>query len=481
MYFRQIVDDKLAQYAYLVGCQKTGDALIIDPERDIDRYIAIAEAQKLKIVAVAETHIHADFLSGARQMAHDLGAKLYLSAEGGPDWQSFWARDPSYDVQFLRHGDTFQVGNIKVEAVHTPGHTPEHMSFLITDTGGGADAPMGLASGDFVFVGDLGRPDLLESAAGVVGMMEPSARTLYASTLSFLEMPDYLQIWPAHGAGSACGKALGAVPETTVGYERRFSPAIAAVEQGEDAFVSYILEGQPEPPVYFARMKALNRDGVPLLSGLPRPPRLTAADLGALADADDLSVVDMRADRLEFYRGHLRGSIWAPLSKSFHGFVGSYLDPELPVYLIVDEAQVEEAVRNLVRIGIDDVAGTFAPEALAAYAESGGRLASVNEVDFAHLERRRVAGDIHVLDVRKRSEYDESHIPGAINVAHTRIMPRLDEIPRDRTLVIHCESGNRATSAASCLQREGFAVEVVNEPFDQWATVAEEGGVAAAG
>ena len=162
--FRQIEDDKLAQYAYLVGCQKTKEALIIDPERDVDRYVAVAAAAGLEIVAVAETHIHADFLSGARELAEQHGVRLYLSKEGGPDWQSFWAQDSDYDVRFLADGDTFKVGNIEVKALHTPGHTPEHMSFLITDLGGGADAPMGMATGDFVFVGDLGRPDLLESA-----------------------------------------------------------------------------------------------------------------------------------------------------------------------------------------------------------------------------------------------------------------------------------------------------------------------------
>jgi hydroxyacylglutathione hydrolase len=481
MLFRQIEDNKLAQYAYLIGCQKTNEALIIDPERDIDRYVDMATASGLKIVAVAETHIHADFLSGARELAEQHGARLYLSKEGGPDWQSFWAQDSDYDVHFLADGDTFKVGNIAVKALHTPGHTPEHVSFLITDLGGGADAPMGMATGDFVFVGDLGRPDLLESAAGIAGMMEPSARTLYASAQDFLELPDYLQVWPAHGAGSACGKALGAVPETTVGYERRFSPALAAAQQSEDEFVRFILEGQPEPPVYFARMKALNRDGVPLLGGVPAPEKLAVEHLGDLAGRDDVVVVDTRAERDAFYAGHLPGSIHSPLNKSFHTFVGSYFDSEIPVYLIADEDQLDDVVRNLIRIGIDDIKGYFTPDALERYEAAGGELGRTEAIDFEEMERRRSLGGVHVLDVRRGSEYaQEGHVPGALNIAHTRLLPRLDEVPGDGTLLVHCQSGNRASAAASFLARNGFDVVAVDDDFTNWAGAGsqqEEAGV----
>ncbi len=476
MLFRQIDDGKLAQYAYLIGCQKTKEAIVIDPERDIDRYIDLAEAEGLKLVAAAETHIHADFLSGARELAHLHGVKLYLSAEGGPDWQSFWAQDGAYDVQFLRHGDTFKVGNIELEAVHTPGHTPEHVSYLVTDLGGGADEPMGMASGDFVFVGDLGRPDLLESAAGVAGAMEPSARTLYASAMDFLELPDYLQVWPAHGAGSACGKALGAVPETTIGYERRFSPALAAAKEGEQAFVDFILEGQPEPPGYFARMKALNRDGPPILHGLPTPDKLEPEALGGLVDRDDVVVVDTRADRHAFFAGHLPGSIYGPLNKSFHTFVGSYFDPELPVYLIVEEEALDDVVRNLIRIGIDRVVGYATPADLEQYAASGGELAAIEVIDLAEMDARRGGPDIHVLDVRKGSEFVEGHVADAQNIAHTRLMPRFDEIPRDGTLLVHCQTGNRASAAASFLARRGLRVVAVDVDFETWAgTELEEG------
>ena len=272
MFFRRVSDDLLAQYGYLIGCQRTGEAIVIDPERDIDRYVELARSEGLEIVAVAETHIHADFLSGAREFAEQYGTKLFLSDEGGPDWGSEWARKGSYDVRFLHDGDRFRIGNVELRALHTPGHTPEHLSYFVTDLGSGSNEPMGIASGDFVFVGDVGRPDLLETAAGVVGAQDPSARTLYASVLRFLQLPDHLQVWPGHGAGSVCGKAPGAVPQSTVGYERRHSPALA--HRSEEEFVDFILEGQPEPPLYFARMKELNREGPPVLGPFPTPQRI---------------------------------------------------------------------------------------------------------------------------------------------------------------------------------------------------------------
>ncbi len=461
-------DEKLAQYAYLVGCQETGEALVIDPERDIDRYIEAAAAEGLTITAVTETHIHADFLSGARELAERLDdVTLYLSDEGDADWKYGWTE--GYNVTFLHDGDTFSIGNIEVEAVHSPGHTPEHLSYLITDRGGAADRPMGIATGDFVFVGDLGRPDLLETAAGHAGVMKPSAKRLYKSTQRFLAMDDYLQVWPGHGAGSACGKALGAVPETTVGYERRFSPAIDAAQQGEDDFVSFILADQPEPPVYFARMKQQNRDGVPLLGTLPTPDVLDGADVEALAlDADDTVVLDARADREAFMAGHLPGSLYAAWSKSFPTIAGSYVTPDEDIYLVIDPADAEEAVRNLVRIGLDRVQGIIAPETLAAYAEAGGALASIDRITIDALDEARAADEAHVVDVRSLAEYRDGHVPNAQLAPHTRLTTLLDELPRDEHLVVHCGSGARAAAASSLLTREGFDLTYVDGTFDEW-------------
>jgi hydroxyacylglutathione hydrolase len=473
MLLRQIFDPKLAQYAYLIGCQRSGEALIIDPERDIDRYVEIARKEGLRITAIAETHIHADFLSGARELAEQVGAKLYLSDEGDADWKYEWAIRSDYEVQFLHDSDVFQVGKIDIQAIHTPGHTPEHMSFVITDRGGGANEPIGIASGDFVFVGDLGRPDLLESAAGVAGAMEPSARTLFRSIDRFLALPDFVQVWPAHGAGSACGKALGAVPSSTVGYEKRHNAAIDVARLGEDAFVESILGGQPEPPLYFATMKRLNKVGPPLLGGLPVAKKLTLAELTDAMDDAGTVIVDTRRDRDAFMQGHLKGSLYAPFARSFSTIVGSYVRPEEEILLVIDGEQTEEAIRDLIRIGFDKIKG-FVPPATFADSSLAQRLGSTEVIDFSALETARRRPEATVLDVRGASEYAAAHIPGALNIAHTRLLARLDEVPVEGELLVHCRSGARASAAVAMLAKAGRKVRLVDDTFDRWSPRASQ-------
>lgn len=479
MFFRQVFDDTLAQYAYLIGCQRTGDAILFDPQRDIDRYLDLAGSEGLRIVAVAETHIHADFLSGAREFAERFGTRLHLSDEGGPDWRYEWARDGGYDHVPLRDGDGFRIGEIEFRALHTPGHTPEHLSFLVTDRGAGADEPMGLLSGDFVFVGDLGRPDLLETAARVAGAMTPAARRLYGSVRSFLDLPDYLQVWPAHGAGSSCGKALGAVPETTVGYERRFSPAIAAALRGEDAFISHILEGQPEPPMYFARMKRDNRDGAPVLGGLPQPRRVSPREAASRARTGSHArevVIDTRPDRSAFMARHLPGSVYVPLTRSFCTASGSVLPEGAAVTLVIDETDLEWAVRRLVRIGFDDVRGFVEHETLQRYFDEGGEAAAIPEIDLDAASRLSEEGTADILDVRYASEYAASHLPGAVNASYTRLPDYADRLPSNGSLLVHCLSGARAAVAASYLAREGRDVHYINDLFTAYAGSLETGG-----
>ncbi len=329
-----------------------------------------------------------------------------------------------------------------------------------------------MITGDFVFVGDLGRPDLLESAAGQAGAMEPSARTLYRSVQDFLALPDYLQVWPAHGAGSACGKALGAVPKSSVGYERRFNASILAASRGEDAFVEAILEGQPEPPMYFARMKHDNKMGPAVLGVLPQPKRLSPAELGALSGRTDVAVIDTRRNRMAFMKGHLANSLYAPFNKTFNTIVGSYVEAGMPLYLIIDEADVGEAVRDLVRIGLDDIVGYAIPADLAAWAEAGGELAQIEVIDFAEVAARRTAGD-SVFDVRRLAEFNAGHVPGAQNIAHTRLWARRDEVPANETLLVHCKSGARASTAVALLARQGHTVALVNDAFAVWAAKEE--------
>ncbi len=474
MLFRQYTDPKLAQYAYLVGCQKTKEALLIDPLRDIDHYVEAAEAEGLTITAVAETHIHADFLSGARAFAEQHGVKLYLSDEGADEgWASNWAKDADYDVTCLRDGDTFMIGNIEVTAVHTPGHTPEHLSYVVIDKGSGAMTPIGIATGDFVFVGDLGRPDLLEQAAGLHGVQEDAARTLFHSLPTFHALGDELQVWPAHGAGSACGKALGAVPTTTVGYEKRYNASLAAADAGEAAFVDAILAGQPEPPTYFARMKRDNRDGVPLLGDLSTPPRVTADDFGE--KMNDALVIDTRLDRSAFMAQHVPGALYAPMNKSFNTAVGSLVEDETtPLLLVVEEGRVEEAVRDLVRIGYDEVVGYTTPGDLARYFEDGGAFASIEEITFDDVARMKGDADTAVVDARFASEYAEGHVPRAVNASYTRLPDYVeDRVPQDKTLLVHCASGARAAAASAFLAREGFDVRYVNDRFTDYAALHE--------
>jgi hydroxyacylglutathione hydrolase len=472
MLFRQYTDPKLAQYAYLVGCPKSGEALIIDPLRDIDQYVEAAEKEGLTITAVAETHIHADFLSGAREFAERYGTKLYLSSEGEKEgWPSRWAQGTGYDVTFLTDGDSFMVGNIEVTAVHTPGHTPEHVSYVVVDKGSGASTPIGIATGDFVFVGDLGRPDLLEQAAGLHGVQEPSARTLFGSLPKFTALQDYVQVWPAHGAGSTCGKALGAVPTTTVGYEKLYNASLAAADEGEDAFVSAILDGQPEPQMYFARMKRDNRDGVPLLGALPQPPALSADDLAERLKGEDVLVVDGRLDRSAFMARHVPGALYAPMDKSYNTVVGSLVvDETTPLLLILEDDQVDEAVRDLVRIGYDAVLGYATPDTLERYFEAGGEAASIPEITFEEVAARQGEAGVAVVDARFASEYASGHVPGAVSASYTRLPDYAEErIPEGKTLLVHCASGARAAAASAFLAREGFDVRYVNGAFADYA------------
>jgi hydroxyacylglutathione hydrolase len=469
MFLRQITDPALAQNAYLIGCQRSGEAIIVDPERDLDRYFAVAAENGFKLTAVAETHIHADYLSGARELVERHGATAYLSEEGGPDWQFEWAKG-NPKARFLKDGDTFKVGNIEFKALLTAGHTPEHLSFLVTDLGGGADEPVALLSGDFIFVGDVGRPDLLESAAGQAGVMEPSARTLYESLRRTASLPEHLQILPAHGAGSACGKALGAVPVSVLGYERRFNGALREALHGtEDDFVRDILAGQPEPPRYFARMKRDNRIGPVLLPDgkLPHPRRIGAGDLAAWINVPGRAVLDLRSDRKAFMTRQLRDSIFAPLAGGkLTVSAGSYVEEKTRLLLVVQsESHLDEAVRQLVRIGLDEVEAWIpADEAIRAH-EWTSTIPRIMTSEFVNALAEDP--DALVLDVRGADEFAAGHVEGAVNIAYTRLGARLADLPDRRPVYVHCGSGLRASMAVSYLAAKGIDVVHVDGNFGE--------------
>jgi hydroxyacylglutathione hydrolase len=453
MYLQRFYDDQLAQASYLVGCSATGESLVIDPSRDVAQYVETAKREGLRVTHVTETHIHADFVSGARELAAAAGARLLLSGEGGDEWQYAFAAGDG--ATLLRDGDLFMIGNVRVEVMHTPGHTPEHLSFVITDTAA-ADRPMGVFTGDFVFVGAVGRPDLLERAVHQSGTMEAGARTLFRALQRFkAALPDWVQLWPGHGAGSACGKALGAVPTTTLGYEKLFNRGLA--EADEEAFVAEVLAGQPEPPMYFAEMKRMNREGPRVLGALPRPARMPDDALAGVL-RDGAAVVDTRPTA-EFGRRHVPGTLSVPLGKSFTTWAGSVLSYGRPFYLLApdgaDDARMAAAARDLAMIGLDGAAGWFAASAVDA-AVADGEAGRVPDVQPDALQAALDAG-AEVVDVRNSSEFAAGHLPGAVNVPLGRLAERLDELPRDRPLVVHCQGGGRAGVAIGLLASHGFA------------------------
>lgn len=464
MLLKRLYDPKLAQASYLVGCAETKEALVVDPNRDVRQYLEAAAAEGLRVTHVTETHIHADFASGSRELARAADAQLLLSDEGGDDWRYAFA-DEMRAVR-LHDGDTFMVGNVRIEAVHTPGHTPEHITLVVTDTAG-ADRPIGAITGDFIFVGDVGRPDLLERAAGVSGTMEDGARQLFRSLGRFAErFPDWLQLWPGHGAGSACGKALGQMPQTTLGYERLYNWAFGI--RDENAFVEAVLAGQPDPPRYFARMKRINRDGVPPLAQVRRPPRITIEDLQAAVAAGAL-VLDTRPTAA-FIAGHIRGTVHLPLNRSFPTWAGWIAAPDRPIYLIADERQADEATRDLALIALDDVRGYLPVEALERYRREGASLSTLETMSADELAVRLGDPALAVLDVRNAGEYAAGHIPGVPNIPLGRLGERAAEVPRDRTVVLHCQGGTRSVIAASLLEAAGHEKLVnLTGGFGTWA------------
>lgn len=454
MLFQRLYEDEIAQASYLIGCQETGGAIVVDPSRDVSRYLAAAEDQRLRITHVVETHIHADFLSGSRELARRASASLLLSAHGGAQWQYGFIAEATA----LRDGDRFDVGRVRFEVKHTPGHTPEHLALLVTDTAT-APEPMGVLSGDAVFVSDVGRPDLLVRTRGqgtggggddreAVAELEAAARALFQTVQRFRTLPGHLQLWPGHGAGSACGKALGAVPQSTIGYETRFNWAFGV--RDETAFIASVLEGQPEPPRYFARMKRMNRDGPPTVA-----PRLNATALAPetfpVLQRGGVVVIDTRSPKA-FAAGHLPGTLNVPLDASFVTRAGSLLPDEAIVALLVEggASASPRAVRALSLIGVDDIHGVFDATALDWQRAHGG-LTVIRQIAPEDVADE---GGAHVIDVRGASEWAEGHLPGAIHVPLPELADRLNELPPG-PLVLHCQGGSRSVIATSLLLAAG--------------------------
>lgn len=454
MLLKRFYDTKLAQASYLIGCQKTGEAIVIDANRDVAQYIAAAAEEGVRVTHVSETHIHADFVSGSRELAHRTGAQLLLSDEGDADWKYAFAAESG--ATLLHDHDVFMIGNLKFEVLHTPGHTPEHIAFMVTDTPASLQ-PIGVVTGDFVFVGDVGRPDLLEKAAKVMGTMEAGARTLFRSLQRFKQLPDHLQIWPGHGAGSACGKALGAVPTSTLGYEKIVNWGLRIEDEQE--FVNGVLEGQPEPPKYFAEMKRINKVGPAILGEYRRPARLGLGQLDALLSGG-APVVDTR-DADSFAAALIPGTINIPFNRSFTTWAGWLLPYTADAYLIADTDAIDAMVRDLAMIGLDRVAGYLTTDVVEAWRASGRTLDAIAQRAPSDVAAMMADAGVTVLDVRGATEYEAGHLRGVRNIPVGYLGEHVDELPRETPLVLHCQGGARSAIAASVLRARGFG-NVVN-------------------
>lgn len=470
MFLKRLFETKLAQASYMIGCAAAREAIVIDPNRDIDPYLRAAEAEGVRIAHVTETHIHADFLSGSRELAARTGATLYLSDEGDANWKYGFSGDPG--VRLVRNGDRIVVGRVHLDVLHTPGHTPEHLTFVVTDTAS-ASEPIGAATGDFIFAGDVGRPDLLERAANITGTMEAAARTLYASLQRFAARPDWLQLWPGHGAGSACGKGISAIPHTTLGYERRFNWAFQATD--EEDFVRRVLEGQPEPPKYFAQMKRLNKDGPAPLNGFRPPARLDVnAFEGILATG--AVIVDTRPASA-YATGHIPGTINIPLNNSFTTWAGWFLPYDREFYVIANDSSgpgrpgpydpgemrggIIDIVRDLAMIGLDRVGGYWTEDVIDRWSDIGRSLGVIPQITIGDLRESLRHHAVTLVDVRSQTEWDGGYIDGARHVTLGYLADRIDEIPRTKPVVVQCAAGARSAIGASILRAHGVE-QVIN-------------------
>lgn len=444
MFFELVYDKSLAQASYVIGCQAGGIAAVIDPKRDVDTYVQIAKANNMKITHIFETHIHADFLSGARELSALTGAEMYLSDEGDENWKYEFPNNK------IKGGDNIKLGNLNFEVIHTPGHTPESVSFLLTDKPASSE-PVMLFTGDFVFVGDVGRPDLLEQAAGLIGTQDIGAAQMYDSLHEFAKLGDFIQVWPGHGAGSACGKALGAVPSTTVGYEKIRNWALQLLND-KVAFSKELLADQPEPPRYFAMMKKLNKVDRKLLTEVPKIKNLGKADFDKII-AEGLKVIDTRAWQ-DFAAGFLKGTLSITNNNSFSSWMGWYLTYEENFVLIAEDAQIDDLTRKLMRIGLDNLIGYITPSQLAEF--EGGNLSTFEPISKEVVKAALEKGDTQIVDVRGAAEFKKGQIKGAENHFVGKLDKNLGKISKDKPVIIHCQSGARAAIAYSVLTANGF-------------------------
>ena len=437
MKIKQFEVPGLAQYSYILSSE--GQAIVIDPMRDFDRYTEYAAEQGVAIKYVTETHIHADFASGALALAQAVGAELALSSYDQEPYRY------SMEHHALRDGDALHVGKLRLVALYTPGHTPEHLSFVLFDEERNASQPLALFSGDFLFVGSLGRPDLLGEEA-----KQALAHELYRSLQERIaSLPDGVQLYPGHGAGSLCGAGMSERSESTLGYERLSQPFF---KLEEEAFVHEILASVSPMPSYYPRMKQLNSKGASSVADLPGKVALMPARLSLLLADENVAVVDLR--RPEAFGGaHIPGALNIGAGQNLSLWAGWMLNPEQRFILINDKGDDEASRRALVRVGLDHLEG-FAQQGMPAWIDAGLEFTRTAQLSTKEVAERKP--DTLVLDVRSEKEWSSGHIQDAHHVPLGELKKRMEELARDSDLIAVCGSGYRSSIAASLLQANGF-------------------------
>jgi hydroxyacylglutathione hydrolase len=463
--FEAIESGGIAAYSYFIGDAVTGKAAVIDPRRDVEAYVELARKHRLTITHAIETHIHADFVSGSRELADRAGAAIFASVEGGSEY--------GFPVEPIRHGDELEVGGVVLKAIHTPGHTPEHMAFLAS-TRGRAGKAWGLFTGDFLFAGSVGRPDLM----GVANTGQLAHRLFESLQTAFRDLPDALPIYPAHGPGSPCGAGIvsrDGVP--TLGIERRSNPAFQFEEV--DAFIEDLLFRQPPVPYYWPRMKQINARGPEILGQLPTPQALKPGQFEALLADDAVQLLDTR-HMMGFGGGHIAGALNIGHSPSISMWGGWLLDPDRPIALVLPPGrEAREVVAWLVRVGLTDVAAVL-DGGMDAWVMAGKKFETLDQISVHELNDRMTSDELVVLDVRQPSEWDHGHLPGARYLFLPEIPERSSELDRSKPLATYCGTGYRASIAASLLKRAGFAVSNVPGSFGGWLAAGYDVSVPAA-